>query len=346
MPWFGNHSGHDRNSAREKWSLSSWGDPVIGGSRMNGRLRVRVPASSANLGPGFDVFGMALTLWAEVGITGSEPTDGSDSIVGHIDEHKDQDVVGEQHPAMVAFRAAGGRGGLDVRCPIPSGRGLGFSGAVRVAGVCLGLAESAGIASHELEDFIDGRRREILSRAAELEGHGDNVAASLFGGVTAAVPRGTPNFDVVRVPVSPRLSEECTIVVWVPSFQTSTVKSRGSLSPTVSREDAVFNIAQAVRLSVAFMTGDRRGLDAAREDRLHQGQRLADAPLSLRALDTMIDAGALTGWLSGSGPTVAAMCATESLPAIETALAGDPGLADSGRVLRLGIDTRGLQAAR
>lgn len=304
---------------------------------MTDHLRVRVPASSANLGPGFDVFGMALALFAELETTGMESNDGSTP----IDEH----AVSDQHPAMVAFRAAGGRGGLAVRCAIPSGRGLGFSGAVRVAGVCLGLAEAAGIRSRDLDGFIDAHRGDIMGRASELEGHGDNVAASLFGGFTASIPLGS-TFDVVQIPVSPRLFEECSIAVWVPSFQTSTTKSRRGLPATVSRVDAVYNIAQAVRLSVAFMTDDRAGLRAAREDRLHQDQRLNDAPLSRRALDTMIGAGALTGWLSGSGPTVAALCATVSLSAIEEALTADGDLAANGRFLRLGIDDRGLHAAR
>lgn len=304
---------------------------------MTDRLCVRVPASSANLGPGFDVFGMALTLSAEVETIGAESGDASTA----IDEH----AVSDQHPAMVAFRAAGGRGGLAVRCAIPSGRGLGFSGAVRVAGVCLGMAEAAGITSLDLDGFIDAHRGDIMVRAAVLEGHGDNVAASLFGGLTASVPHGS-TFDVVRIPVSSRLFEECSLAVWVPSFQTSTAKSRRSLSATVSREDAVFNIAQAVRLSVAFMTDDRQGLHAAREDRLHQDQRLNEAPLSRQALDTMLGAGALTGWLSGSGPTVAALCATSSLSAIEAALAEDGDLVANGRMLRLGIDDRGLHAAR
>lgn len=301
-------------------------------------LRVRVPASSANLGPGFDVLGMALALWAEVEIAGSESTDVSVSEGDH--------AVGAEHPAMVAFRSAGGRGKLDLRCAIPSGRGLGFSGAVRVAGVCLGMAESAGVTAADLDAFIETHRGDIMNRASALEGHGDNVAASLFGGVTAAVPRSDATYGVVRVPVSDPLIEKCSIAVWVPSFQTSTAKSRRSLSPTVNRDDAVFNIAQAVRLSVAFMTGDGHELQAAREDRLHQDRRLTDSPLSRRALETMIGAGALTGWLSGSGPTVAALGTTASMSAIEAALAGDAELVGHGRVLRLGIDTAGLQAAR
>lgn len=305
---------------------------------MTGRLRVRAPGSSANLGPGFDVLGMALTLWAEVEITDAVGADGSAAV--------DQQVVGDQHPAMVAFRSSGGRGRLAVRCAIPSGRGLGFSGAVRVAGVCLGMAETAGVTAHDLDAFIRAHRRDIMNYASELEGHGDNVAASLYGGLTASIPRGGSTFDVVQVPVSSRLLEACSIAVWVPSFRTSTAKSRRSLPPTVSREDAVFNIAQAVRLSVAFMTDDRHGLPAAREDRLHQDLRLTEAPLSRRALDTMIGAGALTGWLSGSGPTVAALCSTPSFSAIEAALAEDVELADNGHVLRLGIDDRGLHAAR
>lgn len=313
-------------------------------SASGGRLRVRVPGSSANLGPGFDVLGMAVSLWADVEVVPPRTVVGSGDRSG--DRDRDEQIVDERHPATVAFRAAGGRSRLAVRCAIPSGRGLGFSGAVRVAGVCLGLAESNGVAPDALDEFIGRRRQDILDLAADLEGHADNVAASLFGGVTAAVPGKGSGFEVVRIPLAHRLIEECALAVWVPSFQTSTATSRRGLAPTVRREDAVFNIAQTVRLALALVVDDSSGLLAARSDRLHQDQRLEDAPLSNRALETMIGAGALTGWLSGSGPTVAAMCENTAFPVIEKALAGDEQLAGNGRIMCLRIDDGGLHAAR
>jgi len=123
---------------------------------------IRVPASSANLGPGFDALGMALSLHLELGFW----VEGD----GHP-------IAVEGHPAVVAFRAAGGTGPLWVRSPIPMGRGLGFSGAARVAGLVAAHVQRCG-PRLDLGDVGPG----LLALATELEGHADNVAASLHGG--------------------------------------------------------------------------------------------------------------------------------------------------------------------
>jgi len=151
-------------------------------------MLVRVPASSANLGPGFDTLGMALSLHAEVGL-GAAP-DGARA----ADEH---------HPAMVAFRRNGGEGPLWVRSPIPVGRGMGFSGAVRVGGAVAAHAQQHGTDPEALADAMPA----LLRLATELEGHADNVAASLYGGVVA-----TAGGRAVRVP----LSFDPAMVMWVP----------------------------------------------------------------------------------------------------------------------------------
>jgi homoserine kinase len=243
---------------------------------------VRVPASSANLGAGFDVLGMALTLHAHTGV--GAPPDGAR-------------VVDEHHPAAVAFRRLGGHGPLWVRSPIPAGRGLGFSGAVRVGGAAAAVVQRDGAAA--LDDAAT--REEVLAATAELERHVDNVAASLYGGVVVAA--GT---DVSRVP----LAFDPAVVVWVPdSTTTSTEHSRSHLPDTVSRADAVFNIGRAATFVAACAAGDHRALRRATEDRLHQEHRLAAVPGSGEALAAALDAGAWAAWLSGSGPTIAALCA-------------------------------------
>lgn len=299
------------------------------------RLQVRVPASTANLGPGFDVLGMAVALHAVL------------EIASDVDEGPTRVASVERgHPGAVAFRSAGGRGRLSIRCPIPSGRGLGFSGAVRVGGVCLGLAQRDGVAPVELTDFIESNRRDIMDRAADLEGHGDNVAASLYGGVTAVVPDGGGAFEVVRVPVARRILDDLALAVWIPNFETSTAKSRGSLPDTLGRGDAVFNIAHTVRVVTGLVEGDLVRLRSTLEDRMHQDERLRTAPLSRRAMETMLTSGARTAWLSGSGPTVASLCDAEDFPSLRDALARDPELSTSGRVMSLAIDQAGLQAAR
>jgi homoserine kinase len=248
---------------------------------------VRVPASSANLGAGFDVLGMALGLHAFVGVGETPP--GAQA----ADEH---------HPATVAFRRLGGDGALWVRSPIPAGRGLGFSGAVRTGGAAAAVVQRVGASA--LDDAA--LRAEVLDGAAELEQHADNVAASLYGGVVAVAGAA-----VARVP----LAFDPAIVVWIPdAVTTSTDHSRGRLPDTVSRADAVFNLGRVASFVAACANGDHRALRRATEDRLHQHERLAAVPESAAALDAALAGGAWAAWLSGSGPTVAACC--------------DPSLAD------------------
>jgi len=248
-------------------------------------LAVQVPATSANLGPGFDVLGMALSLFATVArypIGDSEP-------------------VSDGHPAMQAFVRAGGQGALWVDSPIPSGRGLGFSGAVRVGGVCLGLAQKAGVTAKNLPIFITQNRDDIINIAAELEGHFDNVAASVLGGIVSASPQTT-----VAVPVAAQVIEDIRVVAWVPFFQTSTASSRSTLSANIDRTDAVFNIARSTQMVIALTTGDFELLRTSMTDRLHQDQRLDETPKCREVMNRMIELGAISSWLSGSGPTVAA----------------------------------------
>lgn len=247
-------------------------------------LAVRVPATSANLGPGFDVFGMALSLFATVSL-------------GSIDEFE---LVSAGHPAMQAFMRAGGVGQVWVHSPIPSGRGLGFSGAVRVGGVILGLAQKYSVHDDQLDGFIVEHRDEIIGIAAQLEGHYDNVAASVIGGIVVASPEAT-----VSVPLAESIKDEIRVVVWVPFFQTSTDSSRSTLNSNVERADAVFNIARASQLVIALTSGDLQVLRGSMDDRLHQDRRLEDTPMCRAVMNRLNDLGAITSWLSGSGPTVA-----------------------------------------
>jgi len=281
---------------------------------MSDTWSVRVPASSANLGAGFDVLGMALDLHAEAGV--GEPPDERGAAV--VDEH---------HPARIAFERMGGSGPLWVRCPIPGGRGLGFSGAVRVAGAVAALVQRDGLGALD-----DEARRAVLAITAEMERHADNVAASLFGGVVITIG-STPDITVCRVP----LAFNPAVLVWVPgSATTSTDHSRGQLRDQVALADAVHNIACAATFVAACASGDHSLLRAATEDRLHQQQRLAHVPQSAAALQAALEAGVWAAWLSGSGPTIAALC--EPSRADEVAAQ----LPSSGHVKRLRIDHEGV----
>ena len=283
-------------------------------------LAVRVPATSANLGPGFDVLGMALSLYATVAtcaIGESEP-------------------VGDGHPATQAFVQAGGQGSLWVDSPIPSGRGLGFSGAVRVSGACLGLAQKAGVTEKDFPPFISHHRDDIINIAAELEGHFDNVAASVLGGIVSASRQST-----VAVPVFAQVIEDIRVVAWVPFFQTSTSSSRLTLAADIARVDAVFNIARSTQLIIALTTGDIELLRTSMTDRLHQDQRLEQTPKCREVMNRMIELRAISAWLSGSGPTVAAFVERDAAEKIAELLSQE--FLD-GHAKVLSIDRLGLHS--
>lgn len=254
---------------------------------------IRVPASSANLGAGFDVLGMAVSLHAEIGL-GTPPDD-----AGGVDRY---------HPASVAFHRLGGEGLPWVRSPIPMGRGLGFSGAARVGGAAAAIVQQHGRAA--LDD--DTAVASIMNVASDLEGHADNAAASLFGGIVVVAGE-----TVTRVP----LAFDPAVVVWVPgSASTSTDHSRTTLGASVSRADAVFNLGRVGTFVAACASGEAGALRMATEDRLHQAVRLAVVPESAAAMQAGLDAGVWAAWLSGSGPTVAMLCESSRTDEIAAAL--------------------------
>jgi homoserine kinase len=261
--------------------------------------RVRVPASSANLGPAFDAVAVALGIHLEVSAEGGDPAN-------------------ETHPAVRAFRGSGGRGPLCVRARFPGGRGLGYSAAARVAGVLAAHAQQ-GRGAREA-------RAETLRVATELEGHADNAAAALYGGVVAVAGR-----HVVRVP----LARDLAVVVWVPPDETATASSRRLLPDQVPFADAAFNVGRTALLVAALAAGAVDAMRAATEDRLHQNRRLARARDTRVAIDAMLEAGAFAAWLSGSGPSAAAFTDRDDAASVAAAVPG------AGRVLVLDIDDEG-----
>ena len=166
----------------------------------------------------------------------------------------------------------------------------------------------------------------MLHASTQLEGHPDNVAASLVGGVTASA-----SGEVVRLP----LALDPTILAWVPETRTNTEKSRTAIASTLSLGDAVLNIGHTALLLGALATGDVALLRIATQDRIHQDIRLANAPGSKAALDAALTTNAWCAWLSGSGPTVAVMCAKSDAKHIASQLP------QSGDVLELTIDQHG-----
>jgi homoserine kinase len=260
---------------------------VLRGSHGDGTLddwRVRVPASSANLGSAFDAVAIALDVYLEVTPDASAPAP-------------------ETHPAVRAFRQGGGTGPIAVRVRFPGGRGLGFSGAARVGGLVAACVQQ--------DKSLRAARPAILRAAGELEGHFDNVAASLFGGVVAVA-----GGRAVRIPI-PR---DLAVVVWTPDRETPTPSARRLLPDQVPFEDAAFNIGRTALLVAALAAGDVGALRIATEDRLHQDRRLARAHDTRHAIDAALAAGAFAAWLSGSGPSAAALVDPECADEIAAAL--------------------------
>lgn len=288
-------------------------------------MLVSAPGSSANLGPGFDCLGLAVDLpfWFEV-----RHTDRPERSVGATaPEAPTEMLVAEPtHPAAVAFVEAGGDPGarLRWRSPIPPGRGLGFSGAARVAG--------AFAARRTGGDDVRAARAAAFDVAEQLEGHGDNAAASTYGGCVLAVD-GT----VVPLVFPPGLA----VVAWSPSAETSTDASRAALQPRVTLEDAAFSAARAA-LWVAALSQDRADLLAeASRDRLHQPARLAKRPDSAAVLEVFrATEGVHAAWLSGSGPTVAALVDSHSVEAVSRVR---PGVEPAGRMRVMAVDTEGVK---
>lgn len=268
-------------------------------------VRVRVPATSANLGPAFDSAGLALSLYDDV-------------IVRVADSGLSVDVAGEgaddlprdkRHLVVKSLRAAftalGGQPrGLEVVCAnrIPQSRGLGSSSAAIVAAVVAARALVLGG-----EELLDDDA--ALALATELEGHPDNVAACLRGGLTFAwtSPAGV---RVHRVDVHPDVRP----VAFVPSSRASTKKVRGLLPDTVPHADAAANSARTALLSLALTTDPALLLDAT-EDRLHQGYRASAMPRSA-ALVEALRADGVPAVVSGAGPTVLALASAATVDAV------------------------------
>jgi len=282
---------------------------------VNDAIVVRVPASSANLGAGFDVLGMALDLHLDMGI-GDAPGDAQS-----IDRH---------HPTARAFAALAAtpepNPPIWVRTSIPMGRGLGFSGAARVGGAALGALMRA----EDPAAALLAARDAVLDVAVDLEGHGDNAAASVFGGVVAWV-----DGRAIPLRVGPKLAS-ASVVVWIPDLTTSTDRSRSILPDRVARADAVHNLGRVAQFVLAIERDDPSLLAGATDDRLHQAVRLAEVAGASEVLEAGIAAGAWCGWLSGSGPTVAFLARAITVEAVIASLP------ETGHVKHLHIADRGV----
>lgn len=225
---------------------------------------------------------------------------------------------GPDHIATIAHRAAGGTGPLWFAFDLHPGRGMGFSGAARAAAATLaGLQQGLD---------TDAARFQAYRVVAELEGHGDNAAPSVFGGI-----------HIVAGPHQHRIADRlpAELLLWVPNNESSTDESRRVLSAAVDRADAIHNIGHTALLVAALYEGDPWLFAQAVEDRLHESARFESLTTSRDAAAAAHAAGAYATWLSGSGPSVGVLTAPDRVGAIRRALDS------TGVVEQLSVDVDG-----
>lgn len=278
-------------------------------------MRARVPASSANLGPGFDTLALALGLYVEVEVTEADSfslqAEGQGSELPQDRDH---------FAAQVVRRVMGhDRVAITVRSDIPLGRGLGSSAALAAAAAAAAGAD------------------DVLAVAAAVDGHPENAAASILGGLVAAT-------TVEGLPVARHhhLDPDLRFVVVVPDRPLPTKEARAALPASVPHADAAFNLGR-MGILLAGLADASLLVAAATDDRLHQSQRSALFPEAAVLLEGLRQAGGLATCWSGAGPSLLAFCTSETASTV--AEAGETLLrrtSVAGRVLSLEADHAGL----
>ena len=289
------------------------------------KISIRVPATSANLGPGFDSFGCALSLYNTYTF---EIIDEGLEISGCPEEFCNADNL-----SIVAYRDAMQAMGLpmdplrlEIHSDIPVCRGLGSSSAMLVAGAMAANAFHGNRLSRE----------NLLYLCTRIEGHPDNLAPAIYGGMTASLMRDDRPV-MVRFP----LSEKLRFIALVPDFHLSTEKARGILPKQIPFADAVFNISHAALLLRALETADIEMISFALNDRLHQPYRKGLIEGYDTAETVAKTCGAASFCISGAGPTC--LCIADNDEVGLRLQAELPKVLPAWKVLTLRLDTEGAK---
>lgn len=263
-------------------------------------IRLRVPATTANLGPAFDCLGMALDIFNEISV--AEAPARTITVLG---EGAGRISLGEDNlvyrSMATVFRTVGKpMPALAITCHnrIPLARGLGSS----AAAIASGLVAANELLGKPLTPD------DLLQIGAELEGHADNIAPALRGGCQVAFQEAGKYFSA-PIPLTPGLRA----VLFIPDFAIPTAEARRVLPAQVPRSDAVFNLGRVALLTLALATGQGEYLRVATQDRLHQPPRQALFPAMESLFQAALGAGALGVFLSGSGSTILALTAGEAM---------------------------------
>lgn len=292
-------------------------------------VTLRVPATTSNMGPGFDTFGCAFALYNRFTLTPAEET----RIVG-----SDPAFAGEENPFLTGFCEACKKAGVkppaiqvEMETAIPSSGGLGSSASLLVGGI--------GGANRLLA--LGMTKQEIAELASRLEGHPDNAVPAVFGGFRAALL----NENTLWHTAYP-LSSHWRFCALIADFTISTRRSRALLPARISRTDALFNSSRAALLPAALAGEDPAFLTEILRDRLHEPYRLPAIPDSVTLRSLVTELGACGFFLSGSGSTCMAVYTEEDFPARLTRALAAPGisgkLTNRWRPLPLTVDWEGL----
>ncbi|MDE2966253.1 MAG: homoserine kinase [Chloroflexota bacterium] len=290
-----------------------------------GPITVRVPATSANLGTGFDAAGVALQRYATITVSVGSGNEGERSPMSrHV-----RKAVREVYRELDRERPDSEEIEVSVEAEFPLGRGLGASAACRGAGL---------VAANTLLGSPLSEHR-ILEIGSDLEGHADNMAPALFGGCQIVAMSGE---QVTRVALP--VSDGLRFVGFTPSFNMSTKKGRALLPKQLSRKDAVHNSCRSALLVAALTTGSWDALKTATDDRLHQIPRSKLFPTMFELFAAAESAGAFAAYLSGGGSTLMALanedCAEDVSAAWVSAAAAREIV---GQAFITGIDAGGAQ---
>jgi homoserine kinase len=289
---------------------------------------VEVAGTSANLGPGFDALGMALELINTVRV---EPAERWEMVVEG--EGADRLTLGDRNLLYRAMTTGARRWGVEISparllCTnvVPLSRGLGSSSAAIIAGLLIATRLGG----------VEPSTDEILHIASEIEGHPDNVAPALLGGVqVCALSDG--KVEHVRVP----LAQPVTVALFVPDVPMPTREARGVIPRRIELHDAVYNISRACLLVAALASGELGALRVGTQDMLHQPPRMRLFPTMPVLFHAALEAGALGVYLSGAGSTVAAFVRDDGWPVANAMAEAAARDGVSGRPLVAAIRERG-----
>lgn len=265
-----------------------------------GKVKVRVPGTSANMGPGFDSLGLALTIYNYI-----EAEETGNGLVIEILDAETREFLPTDEKNLVykamsyLFEKAGYKPKglkLTLKSEVPVTRGLGSSSACIVGGL---------VCANELsgKKFT---KREILNMATKIEGHSDNVCAALMGGFTVSVANKEEVFYY-----SHKMNGELKPLVLIPDYAVTTQKARNTLPGYYPRRDAAFNISHASLLVASLISGNYENLLCAMEDRIHEPYRKTFIDGYQRLYNKLKSYGALGTYISGSGPTLVSLVEAE-----------------------------------